>query len=509
MLAPILFLLVGAILVAFEHFRRRRRLSSLPPGPRGWPIIGNILDMPTSYHWITFADWSKQWGDIMSVSLLGQTVVIINSPKHAIDILEKKSSIYCSRAAVPVAGDMIGWSRAMLLAPYGPRLREMRKMFANVLATRHHVARFHGLIEDETRHFLVGLSRRSDSLVDDLHKLAAAIIMTVAYGYKVRGNDDPIVKTVDEVMEDLAHVAAPGAFLADVFPFLSHIPSWAPGAQWKRKVAEQRQAFNRMADVPFDWVKREIKAGTALPSFTSALLEGKSDPAREELIKMTAASLYSGGADTTVSAINSFFLAMSCFPEAQRKAQAEIDAVIGHDRLPTLQDRDSMPYMNALVLEVLRWMPVTPVAFFHELIQDDVHEGYFLPKGTRVVANVWKFLHDPQTYSDPMRFNPDRFIPTKDMEAERDPRDFCFGFGRRRCPGMAFAEASIFAACSMALALYNISKATRNGQVVEPLMEGTGGLISHPVPFECSISVRSEEAQALLDSIADGAPEAA
>ncbi|CDO76961.1 hypothetical protein BN946_scf184281.g8 [Trametes cinnabarina] len=492
---PILFLLLGMVLVVFVYVRRNRRVGPLPPGPTGWPIVGNVLDMPASYHWRTFADWGKQWGDIISVSLLGQTLVIVNSPRHAIDMLEKKSTIYSSRASVPVAGDMIGWTRALLLAPYGHRLREMRKMFANVLGTRQHVARFHSLIEDETRHFLLGLSRRSDSLVDDLHKLAAAIIMTVSYGYKVRGNDDPIVKTVDEVMEDLAHVAAPGAFWADVFPFLCHIPSWIPGAQWKRKVGEQRQAFNRMAD----------NAGNARPSFTSALLEGNSDPAREELIKMAAASLYSGGADTTVSAINSFFLAMSCFPEVQRKAQAEIDAVIGHDRLPTLQDRDKMPYMNALVLEVLRWIPVTPLAFFHELVQDDVHEGYHLPRGTRVVANVWQFLHDPQTYSDPMRFNPDRFIPTKGMEAERNPRDFCFGFGRRRCPGTAFAEASIFVACAMTLAVYNISKATRNGQVVEPVMEGTGGMISHPVPFQCTISVRSEAAQALLDAMADGA----
>ncbi|KAI0370175.1 cytochrome P450 [Pilatotrama ljubarskyi] len=497
------FILLVAIL-AVHLILRKRQLGPLPPGPRGWPLVGNVFDMPRTYQWITFAQWGQRWGDIISVSLFGQPVVILNSSKHAVDILEKKSSIYSSRAPLPVAGDMIGWSRAMILAPYGDRLREMRKMLAQVLASRKGVERFHSLVEEETRHFLVGLRHQSDSLVKDLHKLAASIIIKVAYGYEVRGDDDPMVKTVDEALEDFSTSSAPGTFLADVFPFLRHIPSWVPGAQWKRKVAEQSNTFDQMADVPFQWVKEQMNAGTALPSFASSLLESNCDPEKEELIKMASASLYAGGADTTVSAISTFFLAMSCFPDVQRKAQAEVDAVIGHDRLPALQDRDKLPYLNALVLEVLRWLPVAPMAFPHQLVEDDFHEGYFLPKGTLVLPNIWKYLHDPQAYTDPMTFNPGRFIPSEGKEPERDPRDFCFGFGRRKCPGMAFAEASIFAACSMVLATFTIAKEARDGKVVEPSMEGTGALINHPSPFKCTLTVRSDKAQALLAAVADG-----
>ncbi|KAI0332486.1 cytochrome P450 [Cubamyces sp. BRFM 1775] len=497
----ILYLLLVAVFVA--HRLRKRWLRPLPPGPRGWPIIGNVFDVPSAYHWLTFTDWGQRWGDIVSISILGQTTVILNSPTHAIDLLEKKSSIYSSRATVPVAGDMIGWSRAMIMAPYGHRLREMRKMVAQVIATRQQVSRFHSLIEAESRRFLLGLREHPDSLVKDLHELAASIIVPLAYGYKVRRVNDPIVQAVDQALEDFAQAGAPGAFLADVFPFLRRIPSWFPGAQWREAVYEQSKTFEKMTDMPFEWVKREMSVGVALPSFASTLLESTSNPEKEELIKMTAASLYAGGADTTVSAISTFFLAMSCFPEVQRKAQAEIDEIVGHDRLPTLDDRDKLPYLNALVLEVLRWIPVAPMGFPHQLTQDDFHAGYFLPKGTQVIANIWKFLHDPQTYANPASFNPDRFLKTEGKEPERDPRDFCFGFGRRKCPGMVFSEASIFAACSMVLAVYNVSKATRDGRLVEPSMQGTGTLISHPLPFRCSITVRSEKVQALLDSVAD------
>ncbi|KAI0650123.1 cytochrome P450 [Trametes meyenii] len=256
--------------------------------------------MPTTYQWITFADWGERWGDIMSVTLLGQPVVILNSSKHASDMLDKKSSIYSSRARVPVGGDMLGWSRTMILAPYGDRLRGMRKMLMRILGSRKSVERFHTLIESEARKFLLALQSQGHSppLARELHRLAAGIIVKISYGYSVQGDDDPIVKAVDDAMAYFAKATAPGAFLADLFPTLCHVPSWFPGAQWKREVVQQSKVFDGMADIPFEWVKGQMKAGTALPSFASALLTGNNDPTKEELIKMASASLYAGGADT-------------------------------------------------------------------------------------------------------------------------------------------------------------------------------------------------------------------
>ncbi|KAG6842992.1 hypothetical protein H0H93_002633, partial [Arthromyces matolae] len=104
-----------------------------------------------------------------------------------------------------------------------------------------------------------------------------------------------------------------------------------------------------------------MAAGTAPVSFTSSLLEGKNVDAEEEFeIKWSAASLYSGGADTTVSAIYSFFLAMALHPDVLKKAQAELDAVVGTERLPTFEDRQYLPYIDALTKEVLRWNAVAP-----------------------------------------------------------------------------------------------------------------------------------------------------
>lgn len=80
---------------------------------------------------------------------------------------------------------------------------------------------------------------------------------------------------------------------------------------------------------------------------------------------------------------------MTLYPEVQRKAQLELDTVLGTDRLPTHADRENLPYVNALVLEILRWHPVGPLGVPHRLLQDDVYEGYHLPRGTLVIANIW------------------------------------------------------------------------------------------------------------------------
>ena len=84
-----------------------------------------------------------------------------------------------------------------------------------------------------------------------------------------------------------------------------------------------------------------------------------------------------------------FFLAMTIFPNAQRKAQEEIDSVTGGSRMPTLRDRNRLPYVEALVQECYRWHPIAPMGLPHVATNDDICEGYFIPKGAMLLANIW------------------------------------------------------------------------------------------------------------------------
>jgi cytochrome P450 len=223
----------------------------------------------------------------------------------------------------------------------------------------------------------------------------------------------------------------------------------------------------------------------------------------EHIIKWSAATLYAGASDTTVSTINSFFLAMTLFPDVQKKAQAEIDAVIGPDRLPSFADQDSLPYIEALAKEALRWHAVIPTGFPHCVAEDDIHDGYYIPKGSVIVPNIWFMLNDPERYANPSEFNPERFLGNDGKKPETEPRTICFGFGRRICPGIHLAEASAWLSIAMSLAVFDISKVVENGIEITPEVDPSSGTISHPKPFKCSIKPRSSKAVALIEQDAN------
>ncbi|KII86266.1 hypothetical protein PLICRDRAFT_93731 [Plicaturopsis crispa FD-325 SS-3] len=467
---------------------KAKRRASLPPGPTGLPLVGNLFDIPTSNQWIKFAEWGKKYGDICSVTILGKPMIILNSAKAATDLLDKKSAIYSDRPIFPMAGELAGWSDMLILTPYGEKSRLHRKLLHKEIGTVNSVQRHVPVAEAETRLFINRVISKPEDLATHIRHTAAAIILHVSHGYEVQEHHDPFIDLADNAVSQFSDCTTPGAFWVDVAPILRYVPEWCPGAGFKKLAKEFRQTLR---DMPHNFVKEQMNDGTAIPSYTRELLEKKGPNADEELaIKWSAASLYSGGADTTVSAIHAFFLAMTLYPEVQKQAQAEIDTVVGTHTLPTYTDRERLPYVDALVKEVLRWNTVVPLAP-HRVMEEDVYEGYRIPAGSTMLANLDNMLHDPLTYPDPSVFDPTRFIPSEGKVVQKDPRSICFGFGRRICPGLHFADMTVFSSCAMALATLNIAKCIKNGMVVEPVTDKTPGSVNHPVPFKCSITARA------------------
>jgi len=195
---------------------------------------------------------------------------------------------------------------------------------------------------------------------------------------------------------------------------------------------------------------------------------------------------------------------MTLYPEIQRKAQDEVDRVVG-DRLPGAADLPNLPYFHAIISEILRWNPIASLVA-HTARDDGFYREYFIPKGSMILLNVWGLLHDPQVYDDPMTFNPDRFIakPGQLEAPETDPRKFAFGMGRRSCPGRHLAEATISIACVMSLAAFDISKAVdENGMtiMIDPAAAYTDSTASRPEPFKCSIKPRSAKTKEVILSL--------
>ena len=125
-------------------------------------------------------------------------------------------------------------------------------------------------------------------------------------------------------------------------------------------------------------------------------------------------------------------MAMACYPEIQAKARAELDTVVGSTRLPTFEDRNSLPYITAVAKESMRWQSVAPLGIPHRSLEDDEFNGYFIPKGSAVFANLWAFSRNEREYPNSETFNPERFLKDGRINPDvQDPSTFVFGYGRR------------------------------------------------------------------------------
>ncbi|KAF6765802.1 cytochrome P450 [Ephemerocybe angulata] len=169
------------------------------------------------------------------------------------------------------------------------------------------------------------------------------------------------------------------------------------------------------------------------------------------------------GGDTIVAVMKTFFLAISLRPEVQNRAHAEINGISGkHRRLPVFADRHNLPYVTAVMREVLRWQPPSPVSSPYTAKKEDEYNGYRIPAGGMVIANIWAILHDEIDYPDPSAFKPERFIHPDGRlnKMARDPTSIVFGFGRSSCPGKDAILSTLWTTIASVLAGFYVERDT-------------------------------------------------
>ncbi|KAF7357550.1 O-methylsterigmatocystin oxidoreductase [Mycena sanguinolenta] len=507
---PLALLVLAA--VALRLFRRvfrarHRRHLPFPPGPPPYALIGNFLDLPTKLPWLTYTKWGIQYGDLVHVSAPGQHIIVVNSVKTAVELFEKRSHIYSDRPVFTMV-KLMGWDFNLALLPRGDEWR-MEKIHLLLQGLLSSPEEFREHFKTRATSYLIAKSQQKS-------RLASAIIMATVYGYDVQPTNDHFVALSESATKKLSDAIFPGAVAVDTFPILRYLPSWMPGAGFQRFAAECRQLTSEMQEAPVNFVKQNMRDGMDSTSVVAKLLAANRYD--EVAIQSVAGTAYTGGADTvrilgdelltsqltqTGSAFASFCLAMALHPEIQKKAQTEIDTVIGTDRLPEFEDRPSLPFVEALYREVMRWRPVTPLGVAHASSEDDICDGYFIPKGTTVIANIWAMTRDESIYHEPDRFNPDRFF-TANGKSNEDATILTFGFGRRICWGRHHVDATVWATIVSVLSTFNIAKAKDvTGKEIDIDPKYSDGLVSHPESFACSITPRSKMAKTLVQATAE------
>ncbi|KIK93484.1 hypothetical protein PAXRUDRAFT_12637 [Paxillus rubicundulus Ve08.2h10] len=499
--APVMYatgfaLCVTFVLRAWGKHTRRNALP-LPPGPRGLPLIGNMLDLNMAAPWLTYEQWGKQYGDLVYSRLLGREFVIINSAKIAHELLDQRATIYSDRPHLSMNKDLgVDFNSGFL--PHGNEWRHHRKMF-NVALNKRNVLQYQTVTLQKVHQLLENLLNTPKEYERHFNTLSVAVVMAVTYGYDVIPNNDPFVTKVEQFIDLLLSVFIPErAALFDTFPFLAHIPSWLPGGQYKKIATQCRALVVDVLNDPVTYVKDKMAAGTARKSLVYDLFEMENGRADEETIKAVAASVFLAGTETTTSTLLVFLLAMVLNPNVQSKAQEEIDRVIGRDRLPNFDDRPNLPYVEGVYLETFRWRPVLPLGLPHMTSTSDIYEGMYIPKGTNVIPNLWAMAHDERCFQEPMAFKPERHL-TPDGALAHGISYHAFSYGRRICPGMHMAEQTVWTAIVSMLATLRIAKAKNEfGEEIDVNPGFTNGISSAPKPFDCCIVARSQSAKRLV-----------
>ncbi|QRW02508.1 cytochrome P450 family protein [Ceratobasidium sp. AG-Ba] len=389
---------------------------------------------------------------------------------------------------------LMNWGNLIVTLGYNDRWERSRRMIHPLLSKKA-VEEFYPAQQLQARLLLQRLSSASNTLnksdeVDvELYRTLAAILTDSIYGYKINSTDDEFMRDFRTAANNLAEAASPANFLVNLFPALVKIPEWALWTDWKRTAREWREQQQHTVNYCYYRAKAKIGNGEGEASMIRSLLasaEGLGLNADEvdDYVKQTAIMLLIAGTDTSASTLLVFFLAMVWFPEVQKRAQAEIDSMIGINRLPNMDDKSRLSYVTRLINEVMGWRPVIPTGIPNSSYEDDVYKGHQIPKGAIIFGNVWygaleesyriltksyiyrAMSHDPDVYKNPETFDPDRYL------SSNIPPPPAFGFGRRLCPGVHYTEAVLFIVVALILSTFNISPYEDFDEQGEPAKQG-------------------------------------
>ncbi|CRG92366.1 Vitamin D 25-hydroxylase [Talaromyces islandicus] len=483
------------------------RDARLPPGPPTLPFIGNLHQIPRRRSHLKYTEFAKTYGGLYTVKAGHRTMAIINERRVVRELLEEKGSIASNRPPSYIVQEIISKRDHLLTLEYGPMWRLYRKLihqcFMESVCDKHHVHLQHAEAVQMLRDFIAA---PGDYMLHP-RRYSNSVITSIVYGIRITSPHAIYMERLYEMLDEFTALLELGATPpVDLYPFLKWIPERLLG-NWMTRSTHVKDIMESLHQPMFQHVINRRQKFGHKDSFMDRLLADNDKLGfSPHQLSFLGGGLVEGGSETPAALIISFIQAMTKWTEVQKKAQQEIDSLIGEDRTPTWEDYGRLSYVAALVKECVRWRPVAPLGMPHFLDQDVWVDGKFLPKGTILVLNIWGLNHDEKFYPNSQEFDPTRYehkmLPASEYVgvADHDNRDhYSYGAGRRLCTGIHIAERDLFIAMSMLLWAFNFEQQTDpvSGQPLVPDTDpDTGyieGLVTCPKQFPCKVTVRSAE----------------
>lgn len=487
------FLLVFFITLLLAKFIQSvKNWKKTPPGPWGFPIIGHLPLLGKHPH-KTLNDFGKQYGDIFSIRMGSWPTVILNSRDAIYEAFVKKSEHFADRPGF-FSAKMLNNQRSLAFGKYDARWKMHRKIGNNVL--RMFASVKNNPVEESIQKEAIDLTRElihnTNSQNLDPREFIFLAVGSVLYQI-CYGKDEQCKERDDfrfQVLQTKAFIEFTGAGNpVDVMPWLRFFMPWKVNGFKNliktsqnfrgKKIEEHLQTFdeNNLRDAADGFILAGKEVGD---------LDKSSSGITKEDIHSSLSDITGAGFETVATTLEWCLLYASVFPEVQQKVQMEIDNVIGQ-RCPGIKDRGKMPYTEATILEVLRMCTIAPLGIPHATTNDVMLRDFFIPKGTVVFANLYSVSFDKTFWTDPEKFQPERFL-TNNNEIDQEKAEYVlsFGAGRRRCLGEFLAKMELFIFFTTLLQQCNFEMLEGTNYT----LEGITGLTNKNVPFKIKVSSR-------------------
>ncbi|CAL5193279.1 unnamed protein product [Lathyrus oleraceus] len=428
------------LFIFYTLFQKLR--FKLPPGPRPWPVVGNLYDIkPVRFR--CFAEWAQFYGPIISVWFGSTLNVVVSNTELAKEVLKENDQQLADRHRSRSAAKFSRDGKDLIWADYGPHYVKVRKVCTLELFSPKRIEALRPIREDEVTAMVESIFNDSTNP----ENLGKAILMRKYIGAVAFNNITRLAfgkrfvnaeGVMDEQGVEFKAIVANGLKLGASLAMAEHIP-WL---RWMFPLEEEAFAKHgarrdRLTRAIMDeHTQARQKSGGAKQHFVDALLtlQDKYDLSEDTIIGLLW-DMITAGMDTTAISVEWAMAELIKNPRVQQKAQEELDKVIGFERVMTETDFSSLPYLQSVAKEALRLHPPTPLMLPHRANANVKIGGYDIPKGSNVHVNVWAVARDPAVWKNPLEFRPERFLEEDVDMKGHDFRLLPFGAGRRVCPG--------------------------------------------------------------------------
>ncbi|EHB10399.1 Cytochrome P450 2J2 [Heterocephalus glaber] len=438
--------LLGAVaFLFFADFLKRRRPKNYPPGPWRLPFLGNFFYLDVEKSQMAVKRHVKKYGNLVSLEVADISAVLVTGLPLIKEVLTHTDQNFMNRPMTPTRDHVFG--KKGLIMSNGQIWKEQRRFTLTTL-------RNFGLgkksleerIQEEAYHLAEVIAEEKGQPFNPHFKINNAvsnIICSIIFGERFDYQDAEFQELL-RLLDEVTHLE--GSPVGQLYNFFPRIMEFLPGPHhtlfrdWdKLKSFVSRVIENHKRDwnpnEPRDFIDAYLKEMAQHPDKTISSFD-------EENLILSTLDLFFAGTETTSTTLRWGLLYMALYPEVQEKVHAEIDRVVGQGQQPSLANRESMPYTNAVIHEVLRMGNIIPLNVPREVSVDTALGGYHLPKGTMIVTNLTALHRDPTEWATPDTFNPEHFL--ENGQFKKRESFLPFSLGKRGCLGEQLARSELF-----------------------------------------------------------------